>query len=269
MENTPYLLKEAAGAKASSVAKRLVASILIVEDNRMQAIVLQDCIESMGLRVIGPVAAATEALQLCEQELPSLAILDVKLNGEADGITLARQIMSLGEVPIVFVSATEDLATMARGWQLKPLGFLPKPYNLTSLRRLVELGVYGQVTTSVQHNSTVSEAEAAAPWLFVREQNLLVRVAIEDIMCVEIAQKYCLLQLKSGHRHSVRTTLAQLLRRLTRAGFAQVHRSWLVQLRHIKSVDPTTGVIRLPDDVEVPLGRIYRDELIERLRLLD
>jgi DNA-binding LytR/AlgR family response regulator len=82
-------------------------------------------------------------------------------------------------------------------------------------------------------------------------------------------QKYCLLHVASGHCHSVRTPLAQLLRHLEPAGFVQVHRSWLVQLSHIETVDSSTGIIRLPAKMEVPLGRAYRGELLNRLQLLD
>ena len=246
-------------------------SILLVEDSPVQAMLMQKCLQQIGVPILGPVSSAEEALRLCAHQLPALAILDVELAGAMDGLALAQELMLLGQVALVFTSSTESAATMNRIWQLQPLAFLPKPYNLNALRRIVELGLYGRMKTPVEWGLEPPQEDVITqmPWLFVRERNLLIRVLIADILCVEMDQKYCLLRSVAGRCHSVRTSLAQLLRHLAPAGFVQVHRSWLVQLSHVEAVDSAAGIIRLPAKVEVPLGRAYRDDLLGRLQLLD
>lgn len=244
-------------------------SILVVEDSALQSKILRMCIEQMGLRVFGQVTTAAAALALCAHELPTLAIVDIEIAGETDGVELAQQLQQRGPIPIIFASGADDPAVWARIQEVQPLAFLPKPYTIVSLRRVIELGVYGEMKTPIEPAIPMPAVlPPQAPWLFVRERSLLVRVATEDILCVQMDSKYCLLTLTSGRSYSVRTSLVQLLHHLG-VGFAQVHRSWLVQLKHIEVVDPSMGVIRLRTTAEAPLGRAYREELMERLQLLD
>jgi DNA-binding LytR/AlgR family response regulator len=246
--------------------------VLIVEDNFFQAQLLHSSIEKMGLQVLGPVATASEALHLSTQELPALAILDVSLAGVTDGVELAQQLLQLGPVPIVFASSFNDLATLNRIQQTSPLSVLPKPYNLTGLRRIVELGLYGRMNTPVESEIQVLpeiiKGSLPSPWLFVRERGLLVRVTTADIVCVQMEQKYCTIMPVLGRNYLVRTTLAQMLEYLGSA-FTQVHRSWFVQLKKIESVDLTAGIISMVSGIQVPLGRSYRDKVVSQLQLLD
>jgi len=244
-------------------------SVLIVEDSAVQSKILRACVEQMKLRVFGQVDTAAAALQLCSQELPTLAIVDIEITGQTDGVELARELQQRGPIAIIFASGVDDPAIWMRIQEVQPLAFLPKPYTIVSLRRVIELGVYGEMRTPIEPSiPQPAVLPPQVPWLFVRERNLLVRVAIEDILCVQMDSKYCLLTLTSGRSYSVRTSLVQLLHHLG-AGFAQVHRSWLVQLKHIEAVDPAMGTIRLLATAEAPLGRAYREELMGRLQLLD
>lgn len=251
----------------------LSPSVLLVEDSATQARVLHSCIEQMGLRVLGPASTATEALQLCQAELPAVAVIDVSLADATDGVELASQLLQLGPVSIIFASAIDDLATLTRLQELRPLAILPKPYSVTSLRRVVELGLYGSMHTPLTWESPEEAQEvvlpAQKPWLFVRERGLLVRVNTDEILCVQMEQKHCILTLLSSRRHLVRIPLVQMLQHLGTAHFTQVHRSWVVQLKRIEAVDLTAGIIRLSAEAQAPLGRAYREKLLEQLQLLD
>lgn len=247
-------------------------SILLVEDSSLQAQVLLRCIHKMGLQAMGPVATATEALSLCQTQVPALAILDVRLADETDGAELAGQLLKLGGIAIIFATSIEDADTLTRLQALSPLAILPKPYSITSLRRVVELGLYGHMHTPIEWNQQeIQEAilPAQMPWLFVRERGLLMRVNTEDILCVQMEQKHCVITLVSGRHHLVRITLGQMLQHLGTTRFTQVHRSWIVQLARIEAVDLTAGIIRLASDIQAPLGRAYREHLVQRLQLLD
>lgn len=249
-----------------------IPKILIVEDNFFQAQLLHQSIEKMGLEVLGPVATATDALQLCRPELPALAILDVSLADATDGVELAEQLLRLGPVPIVFASSLNDAGTLNRIQQIPHLAILLKPYGVTSLRRIIELGLYGRMQTPEDWEAETrlekQLLQPSVPWLFVRERSLLVRITTDDIACVQMDQKYCTIMPVSGRNSLVRTSLIQMLDHLGSA-FVQVHRSWLVQLKKIESIDMTAGTISLVSGVQVPLGRAYRDKLVGQLQLLD
>jgi DNA-binding LytR/AlgR family response regulator len=244
-----------------------ISSILVVEDSPTQARLVGTCLLQLGMSLLGPAATAGAALALCSATWPALAIIDLGLEAGNDGVELARQLQQQGPLPLIFISATDDPVLLARARAMQPLAILPKPFTITSLRRMVEMGIYGQARTPLDWQPSASAEPNASPWLFVRERDVLMRLALADITCVRTEQKHAVITLVSGRRHSVRTPLAELLLSLP-ATFVQVHRSWLVNLNYIEYVDPVAGIIRLPGAVEAPLGRTYRDELLGRLPLI-
>jgi two-component system OmpR family response regulator len=64
---------------------------------------------------------------------PDLAILDVRLPGEGDGFDLARQLKTMAEVPIVFVTAADALEERLRGFEVGADDYLVKPFAISEL----------------------------------------------------------------------------------------------------------------------------------------
>ena len=241
--------------------------VLVVEDSPVQARLLSTCLLQLGLPLLGPASTATAALGLCAASWPALAVIDLSLADGSDGVALAQELQQAGPLPLIFVSATDDAALLTRAKALQPLAILPKPFTITSLRRMVELGLYGQARTPLNWQPNSEAEPVASPWLFVRERDMLVRLAIADIVCVHTEQKHAVLTMASGRRHSVRTPLAELLGSLP-VTFTQVHRSWILNISYLEYVDPMAGIIRLAGGVEAPLGRTYREDLLRRLPLI-
>jgi DNA-binding response OmpR family regulator len=78
-------------------------SVLIVEDEFLIAMDLKETLEVHGWRVIGPVASVREALLLLENELPTVAVLDVNLRNEL--VTPVAEALKARGVPFVVASA--------------------------------------------------------------------------------------------------------------------------------------------------------------------
>lgn len=70
--------------------------VLIVEDEPIIAISLALVVESAGHTIIGPVRTRLEALELCGKHRPTLALLDINLEGRFDGVQLARTLQQQG-----------------------------------------------------------------------------------------------------------------------------------------------------------------------------
>lgn len=78
-------------------------TVLIVEDEYLIAMDLQLMVERLGWRVIGPVASVRGALRLIEDELPSVALLDVNLGTEL--VTPVAEALKARNVPFAVASA--------------------------------------------------------------------------------------------------------------------------------------------------------------------
>lgn len=78
-------------------------TVLIVEDEFLMAMDLKLLLEHHGWRVIGPVATVRDALRLLEDEVPTVALLDVNLGAEL--VTPLAEILKARDVPFAVASA--------------------------------------------------------------------------------------------------------------------------------------------------------------------
>lgn len=101
-------------------------NILIVEDEFLVADYLSDLVRQAGHRVVGVVDCAEDALNGAGDF--DVAILDIRLRGQLDGIQLAERLRQArpGKRHI-YISGSSDPATRERAYATSPLAFLQKP----------------------------------------------------------------------------------------------------------------------------------------------
>ncbi|HEY9536814.1 MAG TPA: response regulator [Kiloniellaceae bacterium] len=102
------------------------AGVLIVEDEALVALFLEDTLDTLGYRCCGVADNAEEAVSLAQARRPALALVDVGLRGDRDGIALAADLTELG-IAVVFLTGASDLETRRRAEAARPYGILSKP----------------------------------------------------------------------------------------------------------------------------------------------
>ena len=105
---------------------RTKARILIVPEEGSDARGLEECLQGFGYAVCGP-ASDRQALQNALEMRPDLALVDLGLEGDVDGIEAAREIRTTG-VPVVYLTdgAEEELQ---RAEETQPFGYVLKPFS--------------------------------------------------------------------------------------------------------------------------------------------
>ena len=114
--------------------------ILIVEDEAVTAADLHDELTAQGYEVVGTTDTAASALRLAEQEKPDLVLMDINLAGEPDGVLAASAIRG-AELPVIFLTAHYDDATLARAKLASPVGYITKPFEPHQLSVAIEVGI--------------------------------------------------------------------------------------------------------------------------------
>lgn len=117
------------------------AKILVIEDERIVARELQQTLISMGYDVPVTVASADEALRVAAELSPDLALMDIRIAGPADGVHTANELRRVHDLPVVFLTAYSDEATLDRAMVSEPFGYLIKPVSDTELRSAVEVAL--------------------------------------------------------------------------------------------------------------------------------
>jgi DNA-binding NarL/FixJ family response regulator len=124
-----------AASETGNVAKAAPQrpAILIVEDDFLIAMEAESALIAAGFQIIGIAATAEEAISLARAHKPVIAIMDIRLAGRRDGIDAAGDLYREIGLRCVFATAHDDPQTRARATPLSPLGWLSKPYTMTSL----------------------------------------------------------------------------------------------------------------------------------------
>ncbi len=116
--------------------------ILIVEDERIIALDLKRRLERFGYAVVGLVSEANDAIATAGREMPDLVLMDIMLSGDTDGISAATEIRRLYRIPVIFLTAYADEATIQRAKIAEPLGYILKPFKERELHTTIDIGLY-------------------------------------------------------------------------------------------------------------------------------
>jgi len=116
--------------------------IMVVEDERIVARNLQNELEGLGYKVPAIASSGKEALEKIEDTLPDLVLMDIVLKGDMDGVEVSDQIRDRFDIPVVYLTAYADDATLRRAKITEPYGYLVKPYEEKELRTTIELALF-------------------------------------------------------------------------------------------------------------------------------
>jgi DNA-binding response OmpR family regulator len=111
--------------------------ILIVEDDYLVADQMAAALSDSGYAVTAVVASAEEAIEVASREPVALAIMDIRLSGQRDGVDAAIELSRIGGIRFIFATAHSDASVRKRAEEVKPLAWLQKPYSMASLVQTV------------------------------------------------------------------------------------------------------------------------------------
>ena len=117
-------------------------TILVVEDESIVAKDIQSTLIKLGYDVPATASSAVMAYDKLKEIHPDLVFLDIKLKGDADGITIAEHIQENYNIPVIFLTSYVDQATLDRAKVTEPYGYIVKPFHETDLKTTVEMALF-------------------------------------------------------------------------------------------------------------------------------
>lgn len=115
--------------------------ILIVDDDKTTASVMQLYLENFGFIVPDMAHSGTEAIEKAQKLKPDLVLMDIRLGKGLDGIDSAEAIMTKLYIPVIYVSAYSDEKTLERAQMTNPYGFINKPLRDIDLKTTVRFAL--------------------------------------------------------------------------------------------------------------------------------
>lgn len=106
------------------------------------ALDMQTRIKSLGFTMPDIASTGEEAIRMVEEIRPDLVLMDIMLPGEIDGVSVAERIKPRFDIPIIYVTAYADEATLQRAKITEPYGYIVKPFRERELAVTIDVALY-------------------------------------------------------------------------------------------------------------------------------
>lgn len=222
---------------------------LIVDDEPLAIEILETYVQKTHqIEVIGTFYSAVDAFESLKQNLPDLLLIDIKMPG-LNGIELIK---SLAKRPqVIFTTAHKNFAH--HGFELDAVDYLLKPISLPRFQKAIEkyLRVVSADNVSLESNS-----------LFVKSDGKWITIPYVDILYVEGIKDYVKIHTQQK-RVLVHSTMKDLVYQLPDQQFLRIHRSFIVNWRHVAEVEGYTFKV---NNQVLPVGKTYRATVLTHLK---
>ena len=116
--------------------------ILVVEDESLVAKDIVNMVRGLGYSVPAVVSTGEEAIVIAEKTRPDIILMDIVLKGQIDGIEAAQHIWENFSIPVVYLTAYADEATLQRAKVTEPFGYILKPFDERELQTTIEMAFF-------------------------------------------------------------------------------------------------------------------------------
>lgn len=229
-------------------------SCVIIDDEPIARNILREYIlRDDRLLLAQDYSNASDALRDLALKKPKLIFLDIKMP-KISGFEMLR---SLPQHPqVIFTTAFREYAV--EGFDMNAVDYLLKPF---SFERFLQAVNKAYMLISSEYPAVAASPQVAEEDLFVKSNGKLVRIRISDILYIESLKEYVRIFLPGGNQ-VVYQTMQHLEERLPRNSFFRIHRSYIVGLRHVQSIEGNTVII---NGAQLPVSRYCKDEFINRV----
>lgn len=246
--------------------------ILIVEDEFIVAEDIRINLLKLDYEVTDVVRSGETAIAAFEKDRPDIVLMDVRLGDGMDGIAAAAHLRSISNVPLIYLTAHSDKATFDRARKTAPHAYIVKPFNFHNLHTAIELALanfakkqFGQ-PEDLMNGSAVPQVSQYLfhDSVFVKFGKAFHKIKFSDICFIKANGSYSVVQ-TFRREFTLSMNLHTLLDRLQRPEFLRVHRSYVVNLNCIDSIDER-GIHM--DKHFIPVSKSSREELLNKLKAL-
>lgn len=235
--------------------------VLIVEDQIIVSEEIKEILIAKGYKVIGQCTSAEEALNLLSSEVCDVAILDINIEGDRDGIELANEILKSHRTAIIFLTAYADEQFLKRAKQVKPAAYIVKPFEETNLHMAVEVAFNNLIESGV---SLKEGSFQIKDFIFIKDQSRYRKIKLDDIQYAEADGSYTKV-LTDKTSITLAINLKTFESQLSSHEFMRIHRSYVINLKKIDEYEGNRVFIK---QESIPISSSFKEGFMRRFRFL-
>ncbi len=228
---------------------------LIIDDEYMAHSIIQEYADLMpNLELVKNCYDALEALDYLNSNEVDLIFLDLNMP-KIKGFEFLKTLTNPPKV--IVTTAYQEYAI--EGYELNVVDYLLKPFSfsrfLTAINKVIE------PISATQKTNTVSQ-KVEGQRVFLRSNKKYIQVDLDTILYLEAAGNYTKV-VTTEETISIREKISEVLTNLSTDDFLQVHKSFAVAIKHIKSIEGNR--IFIAEHI-IPIGKMYKMQVNQLLR---
>lgn len=228
------------------------SSFLIVEDELLIAETISDFLKAEGCVNILIAESVDEAIDYLNSSKINFVLTDIAFGKDRSGIDLGSLLHSRYKLPFIYITSHADKVMIDKAKHTHPSAYILKPFKKEDLLIAIELGLFSASMNSQKQNDDEE--------LIIKDGRAMVKLYHSNILWLEADGNYTTINLSGNERRVVRTALSDLEEQLSSANFVRIHKSFVVNKKHVTEIKSTSLII---NGQELAVGRTYQSGLSE------
>jgi DNA-binding LytR/AlgR family response regulator len=214
-------------------------NILIAEDDIFISEHLKQILIDLNYNVCGIVSSYDQAVDFfSKEELPQLALLDIRMHGEDQGIRIAEYLNTL-KVPFIYITSFSDKKTVQLAVAQEPKGYIVKPFSEEEIEEVLSKVVVGLRPIYITIKDAFSRTKILINEIqYMKSENVYVEIYTKRKMYI------------------TRCKLSELIEEIEDENFVRVHRSYVVNK---KFIERSSSQEILVNGERIPVSRSYKE----------
>lgn len=240
--------------------------VLIADDDIGMRTIMRKIVDKVdGFLLVAEAADGRTALELAEKLKPHVVFLDVEMP-EMSGVECARAIQDL-DPGMIIIFATAHEGYMGEAFEVYAFDYLLKPFKVERVIQTLERA-RDRLILRTAHLAAPAAPKAVSGRMMLRHREGVSFVDLQEILLVQREDRATVLYTADGERYVTNDSLTEMEERLPSDVFFRCHKSYIINLNHIKDITPYgrwTYVVRLEGTKQDALITHEKYEELERM----
>lgn len=226
---------------------------LVVDDEPVSRKILREFIEEVDFLALG--GEAENPLQVNKILLDKridLIFLDIQMP-KMSGIDFLKSVSKLP--PVILTTAYSEYAL--QGFELEVLDYLLKPIKFERFFKAVS-----KLGSDNQNKKELNEEKKKTEYFFIKCDQQLERINLSELLFVQAMSNYVIFQTRQ-RKYITYLTIKGVEEKLPKEEFIRIHKSFLVSVRAIQSIDGDE--VKITDQIRLPISKFYKTETIKKI----
>lgn len=222
---------------------------LIVEDNISLSLDYEMILADLGVEVMGVYKSWKTALPLIKKNLPDFMIVDLFLDNNEEGLEFVEEMKDYF-IPTIICTGYPETEYMDQALKAGVRSFISKPIDKPALIYEIRKLIKEQECSKIEND-----------FLVVKDKKNSIKVPLDEICKIQIEGNYSFVYLNSNKKYVLKISLNKLLSQLNNDKFIRCHRSTVINLSFIESLNLPESKLTMTNGCECIIGSKYKDAI--------